>query len=77
MDRSSVYFEDAALKVPKLLTGASGVPVADKVSETVDFICKLLHRRFRNHATSALREGVLGIIERRQQFGARSLPFFP
>jgi hypothetical protein len=36
MHRTSVYFEDDALKALKLLAAASGVSVADKVREAVD-----------------------------------------
>ena len=38
MHRTSVYFEDDALKALKLLAAASGVSVADTVSEAVDIM---------------------------------------
>lgn len=38
MHRTSVYFEDDALKALKLLAAASGVSVADKVREAVDIM---------------------------------------
>lgn len=38
MHRTSVYFEDDALKALKLLAAASGVSVADKVREAVDLM---------------------------------------